>query len=712
MHSPRESSSQEAGAPAGAVSVKLPALARQWLDQLPELVWLANAKGQLSACNSPLLSYVGLPEAELLAQGWRCFMPAEELATLAQAWPTRQAINVDLRLRKHQGELRWHLCLARPLLDADGSLQGWMGSFIDIDTRKRSETQLRETDAVWKLALESTGDGVWDWRIDEGIETYSPRYLQMYGYDPDEIAERPESFDQLTHPDDVPAMERDRLEHFEGRTPAYVNEHRVRCKDGSWKWVLSRGMVIARDELGRPLRMVGTHTDITARKEAEVLIWQQANFDLLTGLPNRRMLRDRLERAIRRAREQGSQLAVLFIDLDHFKEVNDTLGHGKGDLLLQQAAQRIRDSLRPADVVARMGGDEFTVLLSPVSGHEEIESIVQLLIERMASPFRLDDERAFVSASVGISLFPDDGEHIEALFKHADQALYVAKDAGRNRYAYFTPALQRAAQNRMRLGNDLRDALAADSLQVVYQPIVDLRRGHVCKAEALVRWHHTERGPVSPAEFIPIAESTGLILEIGEWVFRQAVRDVQRWRADIDEQFQVSVNKSPVQFHSESGMHTRWLRQLVEAGLPGDAVSLEITEGLLLEGGDGASQQLMALRRAGFSVALDDFGTGYSSLSYLQRYEIDCIKIDRAFVHELEPGSKALALCKAIITMAHELGMSVVAEGVETARQRDLLASIGCDLGQGFFFARPMSAQALETLLRQQQRGEQDLTPE
>ncbi|MGM9516099.1 putative bifunctional diguanylate cyclase/phosphodiesterase [Roseateles sp. DB2] len=705
MQSPRESSSHATPTPAGAASVKLPALARQWLDQLPELVWLAHAQGQLSACSAPLLAYVGLPERELVAQGWRSFMPAEELATLAQAWPTRQAISVDLRLRNAQGELRWHLCLARPLLDADGSLQGWMGSFVDIDARKRSETLLRETDAVWKLALESTGDGVWDWRIDEDIETFSPRYLQMYGYDPEEIAERPDAFDRLTHPDDVPGMERDRQEHFDGRTPAYVNEHRVRCKDGSWKWVLSRGMVIARDELGRPLRMVGTHTDITARKEAEVLIWQQANFDALTGLPNRRMLRDRLEREIRRAREHRTQLAVLFIDLDHFKEVNDTLGHGKGDLLLQQAAQRIRDSLRPADVVARMGGDEFTVLLSPVGGHGEIEAIVQLLIERVASPFRLEGERAFVSASVGISLFPDDGDHIEALFKHADQALYVAKDAGRNRYAYFTPALQRAAQNRMRLGNDLRDALAAESLQVVYQPIVDLRRGHVCKAEALVRWHHVERGPVSPAEFIPIAESSGLILEIGEWVFRQAVRDVQHWRAEIDEHFQVSVNKSPVQFHSEAGMHTRWLRQIVEAGLPGDAVSLEITEGLLLEGGDSASQQLMALRRAGLSVALDDFGTGYSSLSYLQHYEIDCIKIDRAFVHELEPGSKALALCKAIITMAHELGMSVVAEGVETAHQRDLLASIGCDMGQGFFFARPMPAEALEAVLRQQRRS-------
>ncbi len=696
--------------PAGeAPGAQLPAVARQWLDQLPHLVWLAHAQGQLSACSSALCAYTGLDEAALLAQGWRGFLPAEELAMLARAWPTKQPLTLDLRLRNAAGELRWHLCLAQALLGPDGSLQGWLGSFTDIHARKRSEAQLRETDAVWKLALESTGDGVWDWRIEENIETFSPRYLQMYGYDPDEIAERPESFDLLTHPDDVARMERDRLDHFEGRTPAYVNEHRVRCKDGSWKWVLSRGMVIARDELGRPLRMVGTHTDITARKEAEALIWQQANFDPLTGLPNRRMMREHLEREIRRAREQGDQLAVLFIDLDHFKEVNDTLGHGKGDLLLLQAAQRIRDSLRPSDVVARMGGDEFTVLLAPIRGHADVDPLVQRLIERMASPFRLEDERAFVSASVGISLFPDDGEHIEALFKHADQALYVAKDAGRNRYSYFTPALQRAAQNRMRLGNDLRDALAGEGLRVVYQPIVDLRSGRICKAEALVRWHHAERGPVPPAEFIPIAESSGLILDIDEWVFRRAVRDVQRWRAQIDEQFQVSVNKSPLQFRSEAGMHTRWLRQIVEAGLSGDAISLEITEGLLLDGGDNASQQLMALRRAGLSVALDDFGTGYSSLSYLQRYEIDCLKIDRSFVHELELGSKALALCRAIVTMAHELGMTVIAEGVETAQQRELLAAIGCDQGQGFFFARPMPAEALESLLRQQMA--QDLTP-
>ncbi len=709
MHSAQKPPSPAAQPDGEAASTKLPTLARQWLDQLPQLVWLANARGQLSACSAALSAYTGLAEAKLLAQGWRSFLPAEELAMLARAWPLKQPLSLDLRLRDADGELRWHLCLAKPLLDVDGDLQGWLGSFTDINARKRSEAQLRETDAVWKLALESTGDGVWDWRIDENIETFSPRYLQMYGYDPDEIAERPESFDLLTHPDDVAGMERDRIAHFEGRTPAYVNEHRVRCKDGSWKWVLSRGMVIARDELGRPLRMVGTHTDITARKEAEALIWQQANFDPLTGLPNRRMMRDHLEREISRVREQGEQLAVLFIDLDHFKEVNDTLGHGKGDQLLLQAAQRIRDSLRPSDVVARMGGDEFTVLLSPVRGHDDVDPLVQRLIERMASPFRLEDERAFVSASVGISLFPDDGEHIEALFKHADQALYVAKDAGRNRYSYFTPALQRAAQNRMRLGNDLRDALASEGLQVVYQPIVELRSGRICKAEALVRWHHAERGPVPPAEFIPIAESSGLILDIGEWVFRQAVRDVQRWRAQIDEQFQVSVNKSPLQFHSESGMHTRWLRQIVEAGLSGDAVSLEITEGLLLDGGDSASQQLMALRRAGLSVALDDFGTGYSSLSYLQRYEIDCIKIDRSFVHELEPGSKALALCKAIVTMAHELGMAVIAEGVETAQQRDLLSGIDCDLGQGYYFARPMPAEALEDLLRLQRA--QDLTP-
>ena len=700
MHSPRESSSQEAGRPAEAASVKLPALARQWLDQLPELVWLASAQGQLSACNAPLLAYAGLPEPELIAQGWRSFMPAEELATLAQAWPTRQAISVDLRLRNARGELRWHLCLARPLLDADGSLQGWMGSFIDIDARKRSETLLRETDAVWKLALESTGDGVWDWRIDEGIETFSPRYLQMYGYDPEEIAERPESFDHLTHPDDVPAMERDRLEHFEGRTPSYVNEHRVRCKDGSWKWVLSRGMVIARDELGRPLRMVGTHTDITARKEAEVLIWQQAHFDPLTGLPNRRMLRDQLERAIRRARELGTQLAVLFIDLDHFKEVNDTLGHGKGDLLLQQAAQRIRDSLRPADVVARMGGDEFTVLLNPVSGHEEIESIVQLLIERVASPFRLEGERAFVSASVGITLYPDDATEIDDLLRHADQALYVAKGAGRNRFSYFTPALQAAAQSRARLASDLRLALPGEQFHLVYQPIVALAGGPVRKAEALLRWQHPVRGAVSPAEFIPVAESSGLIVEIGDWVFGTAARQVRDWRRTLDPSFQVSVNKSPAQFHHLQRARPRWLDELAAHRLPGQSLMVEITEGLLIDNHAGVAELLLALRQAGVAVALDDFGTGYSSLSYLQKFEIDCIKIDQSFVRHLAPGARELALCKAMVVMAHQLGMQVVAEGVETAQQRDLLRDAGCDFAQGYLFSRPLPPEAFEAWLR------------
>jgi len=562
-----------------------------------------------------------------------------------------------------------------------------------------AELALREADEIWKLALEATGDGVWDWWVQEGVETYSPRYLAMYGYTQAEIEESPEAFDTRTHPDDIAQMEQDRQAHFDGLTPSYVNEHRVRCKDGSWKWILTRGMVIARDEEGRPLRMVGTHTDITHRKESEALIWQQAHLDALTGLPNRRMLRERLERQLELGGAAGQQLAVLFVDLDHFKEVNDTLGHGKGDALLLQAAQRIRAVLRPQDTVARMGGDEFTVLMPDVAGRAEVNAVVEALIAAMAAVYLLDSERAFVSASVGIAVFPEHGREIEALFKHADQALYAAKDSGRNRYHYFTPELQAQVRMRVRLSNDLRGAVERGEFRLVYQPIVELASGRILKAEALLRWQHPQLGLITPGEFIALAENSGQIVEIGEWVFRESAAQVQAWRRTLAPQFQLSINKSPLQFRAETGVHSLWVEQLEALGLPGSALAVEITEGLLLERHSPAGEQLAHLRRAGISIALDDFGTGYSSLSYLQRYELDELKIDRSFVSNLQPGSKDLALCKAIITMAHELGMRVVAEGVETAAQRDLLLEAGCDLGQGYWFARPMAAPALERLL-------------
>ncbi|MBU3740358.1 MAG: EAL domain-containing protein, partial [Rhodoferax sp.] len=508
------------------------------------------------------------------------------------------------------------------------------------------------------------------------------------------------ALDRLVHLDDLPRMLRERQAHLDGLTPNFVSEHRVQCRDGSWKWVLVRGTVISRDPLGRPLRMTGIHTDITERKSAEELIWHQAHFDALTGLPNRRMLRDRLEQEIRRSERDGLQLAVLFLDLDHFKEVNDTLGHDTGDHMLIEAARRIKACVRETDTVARMGGDEFTVLLTELTDSADIERVLQRILQAMEAVFQIGNEQVFVSVSIGVTIFPLDATEVEDLYKNADQAMYLAKNGGRNRYSFFTPELQEMAQSRARLANDLRVAIAEQQFAVVYQPVAEMATGLVRKAEALIRWQHPVRGLVSPAEFIPIAEASGLIVELGEWVFQQAASRVREWRATIDPTFQISINKSPVQFHHDRSAYTPWLTQLEEMGLPGECIVAEITEGLLLNVNNTVTDRLRKLQQAGIGLSLDDFGTGYSSLSYLHKFDIDYLKIDQSFVRDLSPQGTDLALCKAIIVMAHELGMKVVAEGVETQQQCDLLRAAGCDYAQGYLFATPMSAEAFEDFIR------------
>ena len=621
---------------------------------------------------------------------------------LRAAWDQSQTQTSEFRVVLGDGSIKW-VQMTSSTTERDEDSITRSGVMLDITARKQAESDLDQTEQRWKLALECTGDGVWDWHIQSGVEFYSKRHQEMFGYTEHELGDRFSEFEKLLHPDDRAQAERDRQAHFAGQTSTYSNERRVRCKDGSWKWVLSRGMVVSRDAQGQPLRMIGTHTDISERKRSESLIWSQANFDSLTGLPNRRMLRDRLEQDILKGRRDGTQLALLFIDLDHFKEVNDTLGHDSGDLLLIEAARRIRECVRESDTVARFGGDEFTVLLPELNADTaHLERILQELLNALARAFHLGEEQVFVSASIGITLYPRDATEVENLFKNADQALYAAKGAGRNRFSFFTPDLQHAAQLRLRLAGDLRTALSQGQFSVHYQPIVELASGAVHKAEALLRWKHPQRGFVSPAEFIPVAESTGMIVDIGEWVFHQAAHQVREWRARHSPQFQVSVNRSPVQFQTRNEPTPPWSMQLLAMGLPGDALAVEITEGLLLDASANITNQLLDLSDFGVQVSLDDFGTGYSSLSYLQRYDIDFLKIDQSFVRDLIPDSTDLALCKAIIVMAHALGMKVVAEGVETEQQRALLAAAGCDYAQGYLFARPMPAAQFDAYLAQQ----------
>ena len=627
------------------------------------------------------------------------FISPQALATIEDLYgdPTRQVSSHDLELEMITAKGR------RIWVHSIGTATWVQGRLIkrtsvvqDIDDRKRAEALKHESEQRWKLALESVGDGVWDWNLQTGQEFFSKSLLAMYGYGENELASNALEFDQRTHPDDVEQLQLDRQAHLNGLTPTYTNEHRVRCKDGSWKWVLTRGMLISRTPEGKPLRMIGTHTDISERKKSEEMIWQQAHFDPLTSLPNRRLLRDRLAQEIRKCKREDLKFALLFIDLDHFKEVNDTLGHGHGDLLLVEAARRLRACVRDCDTVARMGGDEFTVILTPLTEVHHLDRLLAKLLGAMAQVFHLEDEKVFVSASIGVTLYPLDGADVEVLFKNADQALYVAKGSGRNRFSYFTQGLHEAAQNRVRLASDLRDALAKGQFSLAFQPIVDMASGAVYKAEALIRWNHPIRGMVSPGTFIPVAEANGLIVDIGEWVFLQAVQQVKAWRQTLDPNFQISINKSPVQFHASNGAYTSWVEQLVSLGLPGECLAVEITEGLLLATSDHVAVQLKELANAGIGVSLDDFGTGYSSLSYLQKFDIDFVKIDQSFVRHLAPNTTELALCKAIILMAHELGLKVIAEGVETALQRDLLKAAGCDYGQGYLFARPMPASVFE----------------
>ena len=453
---------------------------------------------------------------------------------------------------------------------------------------------------------------------------------------------------------------------------------------------------------GEVLGVFGISHDITAHKEREALIWRQAHFDSLTGLANRLHLRQQWEQMAGLANRRHKKVALLMLDLDHFKEVNDTLGHSAGDELIRDVARRIKGCIRASDVVARLGGDEFAVLLPDMANPMLAANVAQKILHALAQSFDLQGETVFVTASMGIAVYPSDGDTLDELFKYADQAMYLAKKQGRNRYSYYTADLELDARRRMRLGADLREALVNQEVFLHYQPVVGLKSGQVLKAEVLARWLHPSLGMVSPAEFIPVAESSGFIHELGDWVLETAMVQLSQWRAQGFEQLALSVNKSPVQMSRPSTQGQPLPARLAALNLPGHALTIEITEGVLMQPTLRIKDQISELRALGIGFAIDDFGTGYSSLSYLNQYDVQMLKIDRSFVSGLGQDDKSLALCKAIVGMAHALNMQVIAEGVETHAQNEMLRDIGCDYAQGFFHARPMDGRSFEQWMSQQ----------
>jgi diguanylate cyclase (GGDEF)-like protein/PAS domain S-box-containing protein len=573
---------------------------------------------------------------------------------------------------------------------------------VDITERKRTELALRESEERYALAARAANDGLWDWNIKTNEIYFSARWKSMLGFEENEITNSPSEWFNRVHPEELERVKVEIAAPIEGISTNFKSEYRILHEDGTYRWMLSQGIAV-KDADGKTYRMVGSQTDITLRKEAEAQLLHNAFYDGLTNLPNRALLIDRLGHAIERAkRRQDYLFAVLFLDLDRFKIVNDSLGHQSGDTLLKAVVKRLLAEVRSGDTVARLGGDEFVILLEEIESLNDAKDIAQRIQKQLALPFHLSNQEVYTSASIGIVVSSSNYNGSEELLRDADIAMYSAKRQGKARYEVFDPAMHMHAVTLLQLENDLRRAIERQEFLINYQPIVALSNGRITGFEALIRWQHPERGQISPIEFIPMAEETGLIVAIGYWVLRQACSQLYIWQQHFPASppLTMSVNISGKQFR-EADLLAQIQKILLETNLDPSTLKLEITENTIVEDAESAAATLAQLRNLGVQIYIDDFGTGYSSLSYLHRFPFDALKIDRSFISRMCNESEGTEIVQAIVNLARNLGVYVVAEGVETEEQQQLLKQMGSlgGQGQGFYFSRPLDSTAVEALI-------------
>jgi diguanylate cyclase (GGDEF)-like protein/PAS domain S-box-containing protein len=667
---------------------------RAMYDNLPFLAWMKDTQGRYIQANKVFIKNTGLTCLEDLNGKTDFDFWPQELAEHYRAVDdevirTRQRKKLAEKILT-DGHEHWVETFKSPVIDDQERVLGTIGLARDITGEREIDEKLNLAASIY----DNSSEGMLITDEENRIIAVNSAFTQITGYSAEEVAgKNPRIFSSGMH---------DKA--FYKEMWNSINTHGFwqgeicdRKKNGETHFKRLTINVLLSPE-GKIYRHVALFSDITHIKKNEALIWHQANYDALTDLPNRRLFLDRLEQEINKAHRSGASLAVLFIDLDRFKEVNDTLGHQSGDTVLVEAAKRIEKCVRSSDTVSRLGGDEFMVLLTDLDDHSHVEGIAEKILLSLSEPLKLGTDLFFTSGSIGITLYPNDAKTSDELIKNADQAMYVSKNGGRNRFSYFTSEMQERAQARLKLASDLRRALDEKQFSLFYQPIIDLRTQKIHKAEALIRWSHPVRGLVTPADFIPFAEETGLIVEIGEWIFEEAANFLKEISRKTRQPFQISVNKSPVQFHKQL-KGKDWVSYLHEIGVDPKQIVVEITEGLLLDGDITVKNRLLEFRDAGIEVAIDDFGTGYSSLSYLNKFGIDYLKIDQSFIRNLRNGSSEMAISEAIIVMAHKLGLKVIAEGVETEEQRDLLVAAECDFVQGYLYSKPLSSKDFEELL-------------
>jgi diguanylate cyclase (GGDEF)-like protein/PAS domain S-box-containing protein len=652
--------------------------------------------------NSAFSQITGYSAAEFLGNNCRCLQgPNTNLETVAEirgAIAAHQPISRVLLNYRKDGTPFWNELNITPVFDGDGILTHYIGLLTDVTERKRNQEALKDSEERYALSVQGANDGIWDWNLQTGDLYLSPRWKTMLGYTAHELDDTLDNWFERIHPDDQYWLKRELSAHLEGLTPHFEYEHRMRHRNGAYRWVLTRGLAVF-DAAGKASRMAGSQTDITGRKQVEEQLLHDAFHDALTGLPNRALLTDRLHHALELSRRNSAFLfAVVFLDLDRFKVINDSLGHMMGDRLLVTVSKRLLACLRPGDTVARLGGDEFVLLLENLTDVYGATSVAQRIKAALAEPISLSGHEIFISASMGIALGNCDYPHPADLMRDADTAMYRAKSQGRDRYEIFDTGMHLRAVTLLQIENDLRRAVERQELRLHYQPIISLRDFSLSGFEALLRWQHPRQGNIPPSEFIPIAEDTGLIVPISQWVLHTACQQMMYWCNQYPEAaaLTISVNLSSKHFtaHLVNDIHTA----LADTHLPPERLKLEITESVLMENAETAVATLQELKELGVQLAIDDFGTGYSSLSYLHRFPIDTLKIDRSFVNRLDTDPEQLAIVRNIMSLAWNLGIDVVAEGVERSKQLTQLRSLQCELAQGFYFSKPISAEQAEVL--------------
>jgi diguanylate cyclase (GGDEF)-like protein/PAS domain S-box-containing protein len=670
------------------------------LEQSPASVMITNTEGITEYVNPRFEQVSGYSAEEMIGENPRILKSGDKTEEEYKAmWDSllagREWRGIFHNKRK-DGSIYWESASISPLRDDRGKITHFIAVKEDVTAQKRAEDQLRMNATVF----DTTQEGIMVTDADNIIKTVNPSFSRITGYSPDEvIGQSPTMLSSGRHDDIFYENLWDSIRHKHYWSGEIWN----RRKDGS---VYPEWMSIAAitDDQGIAKEYVAVFSDITKHKENEEQILYQANYDALTGLPNRSLFSDRLDQAIVSALRERWRLAILFVDLDQFKMVNDTFGHVVGDELLQLVAERISHSVRDSDTIARFGGDEFVLLLQDVSEMDAVANIATKIINRITQVYTLYEREIFIGASVGITIFPDDAMNADSLLRNADMAMYQAKERGRNNYQFFTASMQQRTLERQQLELDLRLAIERRELEIYYQPVVDADSEKVVSLEALLRWNHPHRGMVNPSVFIPLAEDSGLIGPIGEWVIKGACEQLGRWHKSGYSDLRLAVNLSSRQ--RELGLEVDYLQRVLnQFNLKPEILTLEITESLLLRDTEEAITWLSGFKALGINLSVDDFGTGYSSLSYLKRFPVDILKIDRSFVNGLPEDVDDASLVKTIVAMADSLNLGLIAEGVETKAQANFLLQNGCNNLQGYYYAKPMAAKDVSVWLRQDLQG-------